>query len=132
MKRPNYTVIFSNSLEAHYRQLKSICKHLHYLNFQTVYSQINRTGFYEDEYIFIKPFRFVDDQFRSFMVAGNGCTCEVQPCWGLSVGNYGCICASAVFPAGFFLFFYFFSLSYPLSIWGFFQFISVLFNIFVL
>lgn len=61
MKRPNHIVVFQNGLEVHYRQLKTLCHHLPYLNFQTVYSQINRTGFYEDEYIFIKPFRFVDD-----------------------------------------------------------------------
>ena len=61
MKRPNYIVSFQNGLEVHYRQLKSVCEHLSYLNFQTVYSKINRTGFYEDEYIYILPFRFVDD-----------------------------------------------------------------------
>ena len=61
MKRPNYIMLFKNGLNVHYKQLKSLCDDLQYLNFQTVYSQINRTGFYEDEYIFIKPFRFVDD-----------------------------------------------------------------------
>lgn len=60
-RRPHYKLSFQIGLEVHYRQLKTLCDHLQYLNFQTVYSQINRTGFYEDEYIFIEPFRFADD-----------------------------------------------------------------------